>query len=200
MRDLSLHVMDLAQNSVRAEASQVRITLDVDVPGDRLTLTIADDGFGMSPALLATVRSPFATTRTTRRVGLGIPLFEENAQASGGAVSLASVEGEGTRISGTFGLSHVDRPPLGDLTGTLLALIVSAPPALDYLLEVTAGEQRYELDTRALRQALGEVGLDTPEVVQWMRESMDEGIQTLAPALWQEARAQTVPRGPRTAQ
>ncbi len=189
MRDLSLHIMDLAQNSVRAGASLVRIEVREDRADDTLIIALSDDGCGMSAELTEKVHSPFATTRTTRSIGLGIPLFEANAQMTGGGIELTSREGKGTTLIGRFGLTHIDRPPLGDVIGTMLALVVSTPLSPDYVLLLSNGADSFTLDTREIRQALGEVGLDTPEVVAWMRESMQEGFEALLPDLLSEARA-----------
>lgn len=191
MRDLSLHIMDLAQNSVRAEATLIHIEIFVDQSAEILRIALQDDGFGMAPELLKQVRSPFATTRTTRHIGLGIPLFEANAEMSGGGMALTSAPGQGTCIVGTFGLTHVDRPPLGDVVDTMLALIIAAPVGLDYVLTLATPEDAYTLDTREMRAALGEVALDTPAVVAWMRESMQDGFEALLPALRAEALATT---------
>lgn len=196
MRDLSLHIMDLAQNSVRAGAKLVRVEIGVNRPADTLVIALEDDGHGMPPELLTRVRSPFGTTRTTRHVGLGIPFFEASAAQSGGGIELTSTEGRGTRIAGRFGLSNIDRPPLGDVVGTMLALIISTPLEPDYVLSLTAPEGEYVLDTREMRAALGEVGLDTPEVIEWMRESMREGFNALMPELCAEAQATHIARIP----
>jgi len=195
MRDLSLHIMDLVQNSVRAGARLVRIEMTVDRGLDELILTIEDDGCGMPPELLEQVRSPFATTRTTRRFGLGIPLFEASAVQSGGSIELVSTAGRGTRIAGRFVLSNVDRSPLGDLTDAMIALIVSTPRTPDYVFTLIA-EGDYTLDTREMRAVLGEVGLDTPAVVAWMRDSMEEGLDVLPPELRAETRSTPVVQDP----
>lgn len=192
MRDLSLHIMDLAQNCVRAEAKLVHIEIFVNRRAGILRIALQDDGCGMSPELLERVRSPFATTRTTRNIGLGIPLFEANAQLTGGSLELTSTPGQGTRIAGTFGLTHMDRPPLGDVVGTMLALIIATPAGLDYVLSLATPEDAYTLDTREMRAALGEVPLDTPEVIAWMREGMTEAFETLLPDLRAEAQTTTI--------
>ncbi|MDR3050292.1 MAG: ATP-binding protein [Oscillospiraceae bacterium] len=183
MRDLSLHILDLAQNSVRAGASLVEISLLADPDADRLTVTLRDDGCGMPPDLLARVTSPFTTTRTTRGIGLGIPLFQENAELAGGGVRIVSEVGRGTTVTGDFGLRHVDRPPLGDIAGTVITLVVTTPLTPDYVLCLATGERRYTFDTREMRAALVTVGLDAPEVVAWMRESLREGIAEALPGL-----------------
>ncbi len=194
MRDLSLHILDLAQNCVTAGATLVELTIAIDKPADRLTITLADNGCGMTPEFVAQVKSPFTTTRTTRHVGLGIPLFAENAELSGGGVEIASAPGEGTTLTGTFGLSHIDRPPLGDVTGTVITLIVTTPIQPDYVCTFQNGDAAFALDTRELRAVLGpEVGLDTPEVVAWMRQSLDEGLAEVLAEVLPEVAVTRIP-------
>ena len=187
MRDLSLHIMDLAQNSVRANARLVRIEIRELRSEGWLHIIIEDDGCGMSEELLAQVHSPFTTTRTTRHVGLGIPLFEANARLAGGGIELTSTVDRGTRLVGTFGLQHVDRLPLGDIVGTMVSLIVSTPVVPDYAFALATETDEFLLDTREMRETLGDVPLDVPEVVAWMRESMREAFETLMPELYQES-------------
>ncbi|MBR4080184.1 MAG: sensor histidine kinase, partial [Clostridia bacterium] len=126
MRDLSLHVLDLAQNSITAGAKLVTVSIVIDERG-WLTFTLADDGKGMSPELLARVTSPVATTRTTRKVGLGIPLMMENAQRTGGDLTIQSEVGVGTTLTVTMDTTNIDCLPLGDLAGTMLSLMLTNP-------------------------------------------------------------------------
>ena len=111
MQELSMNVLDVAENSVAAGATLVAITLSIDTAAKRMTLTITDNGKGMPPEMAARVTDPFCTTRKTRKVGLGLPLLKMTAQATGGEMSIASKPGEGTTVRVTFGLSHIDRPP-----------------------------------------------------------------------------------------
>ena len=121
VRDLSLHLLDLVQNSITAGASLVTIRLTLEENG-MLTMVLADNGKGMSPELLSRVTSPFATTRTTRKVGLGIPMMKENAEKAGGTFQLESEEGKGTTLTCTMDTGNIDCLPLGDLSGTLLRI------------------------------------------------------------------------------
>lgn len=175
MRDLSLHILDLAQNSVTAGASCVEVEITVQRAADRLVIVIADDGCGMSPTFLAKVTSPFTTTRTTRPVGLGIPLFQENAEKTGGNLTIWSEQGKGTRLTAFFGLSHIDRPPMGDLADTFLTLVLTTPEHPDYVLRCVDGAACFTFDTREIRDTLGGLPLDLPDVVEWMREALREG-------------------------
>lgn len=115
MQTLSDHILDIAQNSIRAQASRVEIDLQENATEDSLVITIKDNGCGMDEAIVAKVTDPFFTSRTVRKVGLGIPLFKQNAEATGGNLKIESKTGEGTIIEAKFGLSHWDRPPMGDI-------------------------------------------------------------------------------------
>lgn len=178
MRELSLHILDLAQNSLTAGASRLDIIVEIDHKKDLVAITLSDDGKGMAPDFLKTVTSPFTTTRTTRKVGLGIPMFKENAELTGGTFSIESTVGAGTKMRAGFVLSSIDRPPLGDLAATMISLVVSNPEFhfhLDYLVD----GQPFSFDTEEIRAVLGPVPLDSPEVVSWMKDYLEEGIESL---------------------
>ncbi len=179
MRDLSLHLLDLAQNSITAGASLVTIRIRVDAQG-LLTMTLEDDGRGMSPELLARVTSPFATTRTTRKVGLGIPMMKENAEKTGGSFQLTSEEGKGTCLTATLDTRNIDCLPLGDLNGTLLSLMLTNPLAPDFLFEGETTQGSCRFDTREVRSTLGsEIPLNEPAVAQWLKEALDEELNPI---------------------
>ena len=171
MRDLSLHLLDLAQNSISAGASLVSIAITVDSNGF-LTLTLRDNGRGMSPELLQRVTSPFATTRTTRKVGLGIPMMMENAQRAGGTLSLESAEGVGTTLTATMDTKNIDCLPLGDLCGTLLSLMLTNPLSPDFLFEGSTPSGQCSFDTRAVRAVLGELPLNEPSIAAWLKATV----------------------------
>ena len=178
MRDLSLHILDLAQNSVKAEATLVTIRLELDENG-WLTFTLLDDGKGMSPELLAQVTSPFATTRTTRKVGLGIPMMEETARRTGGALTITSEVGVGTTLTATLDTKNLDCLPLGDIAGTLLSLFIGCPEKPDFLFEGSSPKGQGSFDTRQVREVLGGIPLNEPEVVAWMQEALKEEIDPI---------------------
>ena len=173
MRELSLNVLDIAQNSIAAGATRIELTVDVASTEDRLTIGIADNGCGMTPEQIAQVRDPFYTTRTTRKVGMGVPLFRMAAEMAGGGLAITSAPGKGTHVTATFQLSHIDRLPLGDMHGTVTALI-RLNPHLDFVYRYTADGKGYTLDTRELREVLGDVPLDTPDVMEWISDFLRE--------------------------
>lgn len=178
MRDLSLHLLDLAQNSIKAGASLVIIRLTVDEKG-WLTFTLKDDGCGMSEELLRRVTSPFATTRTTRKVGLGIPMMMENAERAGGSLTIESKEGLGTTLTATLDTHNIDCLPLGDLSGTILSLILTNPDRPEFLFEGASPKGSGSFDTREIRQALDGVALNEPAVIAWMKDALTETIDPI---------------------
>jgi signal transduction histidine kinase len=178
MRELSLHILDLAQNSLTAGAARLDILVAVDHGKDELTITLSDDGKGMSPEFVRQVVSPFTTTRTTRKVGLGIPMFKANAELTGGSFSIQSELGKGTTLQAVFVLSSIDRPPLGDLVSTMISLVVSNP-AFHFHLDYSVDGTSFVFDTEEIMGVLSGVPLDTPEVVAWMEEYLKEGMESL---------------------
>lgn len=173
MKELSLHILDVAKNSVTAEAGQVDIRLE-ETEDRTLTITITDDGRGMSPEFLATVTDPFTTTRTTRPVGLGLPLYRLAAEQTGGSLAIESALGEGTTVTAVFHREHIDCPPLGDLSGTM-ALLIQGSPWVDFTLEHVTPKGEYLFSSQEIKEFLGnEVPLDLPEVYIWIQEYLDE--------------------------
>lgn len=185
MRDLSLHLLDLAQNSITAGATVVTIRIEIGADG-MLTFTLMDDGKGMPPELLARVTSPFATTRTTRKVGLGIPMMMENAQRAGGDLTLRSEVGRGTVLRATMDTGNIDCLPLGDLSGTVLSLILLNPDGPDFRFEGKTVKGECSIDTREIRAALGDVPLNEPAVAAWLKETLTEEIDPIFGGVYHE--------------
>ena len=178
MKELSLHILDIAENSVKAAASLIEIAVSEDTESNLLTIYIKDNGCGMSEEFLKNVKDPFHTTRTTRRVGMGISLFEAAAVQCGGGLDISSKEGTGTNVTVRFLLNHIDRAPLGDMAGTMQTLIGGSPD-IDFIYRHTKDGREFILDTREMRSALDGVPLDTPEVILWVGDSVNEGINEL---------------------
>ena len=173
MPEISLNVLDVAENSTRAEASLVIITVKADTASDELTIVIKDDGCGMTPEMVKNVTDPFFTTRKTRRVGLGVPFFKLAAEMSGGRFSIESEVGVGTTVTAVFGLTNVDRMPLGDMTSTMHSLITMHEDT-DFLYTYSYDSDSFTLDTREFREVLGGVPFSEPEVSQYIREYLRE--------------------------
>jgi len=173
MRDISLHILDIVDNSLRAGASLIRIGITADEQQDTLTVTIEDNGSGMSAEMLEKVRSPFTTTRTTRSVGLGIPLLMAGCENTGGYLSIESAPGKGTKLTAVYGMSHIDRPPLGNIAETIASLVL-ANPQVDFVLTVRRDEC-FEFDTRMIKDTLQGVPITEPSVMVFIREYLEEG-------------------------
>lgn len=179
MKELSLHLLDIAQNSVSAGAKLVEITVEVEHSRDWMRLEVKDDGRGMDRDLLERVTDPFTTTRTTRSVGLGIPFFKEGAEGCEGTFELESTPGIGTRIAATYRISHIDRPPLGDMADTIYGLVCSSE-GIDFVYTYRVDGETYSLDTREIKGILGDdIPLSTPAVAAWIRENLQQGITEL---------------------
>ena len=177
MRELSLHILDILQNSIEAGATLVELTIEEDLSTDRLAITVGDNGRGMSEAQVARIFDPFYTTRKTRHVGLGLPLFKVAAQRCNGDLTVNSQLGQGTTVRATFQHSHIDRAPLGDMTGTLLAVILANKCDLRYIHRVDGKE--FEFHTASLKAELGEIPLTQPAVRQWLQKFIAEGERDL---------------------
>lgn len=174
MKELSLHIMDIVQNSITAGAAVIEVFLDILRESNVVSITVKDDGKGMSTEMLAHVTSPFVTTRTTRRVGLGISLFKAGAENTGGSFFIDSKVGVGTELTAIYVLDNIDRPPIGDFAGTMQTLIVSNPQ-IDFVVKVMIDGREEALDTREVKQVLGKgIPLDLPEISTWLRENLNE--------------------------
>ena len=178
MEDLSLHILDVARNAVEADATRVEITIEEDPGADRLLIEIRDNGRGMDPGAVARATDPFFTTRTTRRVGLGLPLLAAAARAAGGDLTIESAPGCGTRVRATFAHGHVDRAPLGDIETTVMVLSAGSPE-VDLVFRHAIGRGAFELDTRELRTVLGGEPLNSPAGIAALREAVRQGEAAL---------------------
>lgn len=174
MRDISLHVLDIAENSIRAGASLIKIDIAIDAGRDELTVCIEDNGCGMSKDMLKRVKDPFVTSRTTRKVGLGIPLFTASCEKTGGRLEIVSSSGHGTTLTATYKCSHIDRPPMGDIAETIYALTL-LNPQIDFVFSAKK-DDAFLYDTREIKVTLDGVPVTQPEVSQFIREYLQEGI------------------------
>ena len=178
MRELALHVLDVLENAVEAGARHIDLTVIEDVTADRLTIEVADDGRGMSDDTLRRVGDPFYTTRTTRHVGLGIPLFRAAARRCDGDLTLVSHPGVGTRLVATFRLSHIDRAPLGDMRGTLMGVLLS-DREVDLRYRHRVDGREFAFDSAEMRAALRGMPLSHPIAREWLVGFLAEGFAAL---------------------
>lgn len=178
MKDLSLHILDIVQNSIRAKATLVEIDISEHPEENKLIIRINDDGTGMSPEEVQKAIDPFYTSRTTRKVGLGLSLFKQNAEQTGGSLQIESEPGKGTKVTAAFGLNHFDRPVMGDLTGVLL-LLICASDAVDYVFKHQTPAGEFILDTREIRQMLENVPINHPDVRDFLKEMIAGNLEQI---------------------
>lgn len=174
-----MNVLDIAENSVAVGATLIEITLDIDTGARRLTLTVADNGRGMSPELLETVTDPFTTSRTTRKVGMGLPLLKMAAEQTGGELLIKSAQNVGTVVTATFTLGHIDLMPVGDMASTIAALI-QCSPEIDFIFTARADLDSFTADTREMRKILGgDISFALPQVALWLNEYLRENTNEI---------------------
>jgi anti-sigma regulatory factor (Ser/Thr protein kinase) len=178
VEDLSLHILDIAENAVRAEAKRIEVILTRDDGHDLLTLEIRDNGKGMDKETLTRTRDPFFTTKQ-KKTGLGIPLLAQSAEQTGGRLSIESQAGVGTVVTTTFRWCHIDRPRLGDIASTMVTLIAGHGNEVDFLYEERTGGGLNRLDTADLKQELGNVPITDPAVLGAIRETLTKEFTLL---------------------
>lgn len=178
MNDLSLHVIDIIQNSLSAGATLITLIVEEDTGRDLLKITIGDNGKGMSQEQVSKLEDPFFTSRTTRRVGMGIPLFKQSAEQSEGSLFVSSEAGKGTDVTASFRHSHIDRPPLGDIANALI-LMVSANPDIDFFFKYIYNGNEYVFDTKEVKEVLDGMPLNDPSIIRMLTEMVGSNIDDL---------------------
>lgn len=171
MEDLSLHILDIAENSVAAKADEIEIKIVEDEKKDLLALEIIDNGLGMDKQTIKRVLDPFFTTKSTRRFGLGLPLLSEAARAANGNLSIRSKKGKGTKIKAKFQYSHIDRKPLGDLGQTIITLVMGNPE-IDIIYIHRKNSRKYYFDTRKIKNKLMDTPINSPEGMRILRADL----------------------------
>jgi hypothetical protein len=178
MKDLSLHILDIAQNSISAGARNLEISIAQDLAANTLVIEVKDDGRGMSAEVLERVTDPYYTSRTTRKVGLGIPLFKQNAEATGGSLQIGSEVGRGTWLRVTFVHNHLDRPPLGDMAGVIV-LLTGASPHIRFVYNHRVDDALYVFDTDEVKEALDGLPVSDPQVLRFLKEMIYENLEAI---------------------
>jgi hypothetical protein len=176
--ELALHLLDAMQNSVEAGADRLELSIHEDLENDRMVIELKDNGQGMVPELAQKVLDPFVTTRKTRHVGLGLPLFATAARRCDGDFQVRSAPGKGTQLTAVFRYNHWDRAPLGDMPSALLAILLAERP-VDVLYTHRVGSRQFCFDSSEIRQELGDLPLSLPPVRTWMLKALQEGERGL---------------------
>ena len=179
MDEISLHILDIIQNSVKAGATLIKISIEYNWPTGILTVTIEDNGCGMDQEMVIRVTDPFVTTRTTRKVGLGLPMFKASAEGTGGNFEVKSQKGSGTTVKAVFNYKHIDCPPLGNMTDTIISQVISYKDIdFEYIFSTEAG--RMEFSSREIKNVLGGSSMiSEPAVIEWMRQSINNEIKEI---------------------
>lgn len=175
MKDLALHILDIVQNAITAGANFIEISINENLPDDMIKISIRDNGKGIPAEMLAQVTDPYITSRKTRKVGLGLPLFKQNAEQTGGWIAIKSDPGKSTEVAATFAANHIDLPPWGDLSGVIV-LLVAANPKLDFLYIHRSKSGEYIFDTRKIKIMLEGVPIGDPEVRRFLKEMLVENL------------------------
>jgi Histidine kinase-, DNA gyrase B-, and HSP90-like ATPase len=178
MNNLSMHILDIVQNSISANATLIEIRINENLEKNVLDILIKDNGKGMEDEFLEQVTDPYTTTRTTRKVGMGIPLLKHSAEQSNGFVKVNSIKEIGTTIQATFQHDHIDRPPLGDIAGTIV-LLVAANPDVDFKYVHCVNNNKYEFDTHEVKEILDDVRINDPKIRGMLKEMITENLSEI---------------------
>lgn len=175
MLELSLHILDIVNNSVKAKATKIEIEINEQLEKNLLSVSIKDNGCGMDEEFLKNVTDPFKTTRTTRKVGMGLSMFQAAAEATGGNLKITSKKNVGTEVFVTFTYDHIDRQPLGDMAETM-QILTSGNDSIDFIYRHIKNDKEFLLDTRQIKEVLGDVSLGNPDVTMWLKVYIEEGL------------------------
>ncbi len=178
MRELALHILDIAENSIAAGASQIAIGIRKDTRNDELVITVKDNGQGMDDELIAKVMDPFITSRTTRKVGLGIPLLKQAANACNGDLTIQSQPGKGTLLTAKFQECHIDRMPIGNLADTFLTLLLGTPE-VNWVLDYQVNDEIFHFDDTEVKEVLDGMSLTDYRVIEYLTNTIQNGINNI---------------------
>jgi len=182
MNELSLYLLDIMQNSIKAKATLINLDIIKDIDEDKLTIKIVDNGCGMSEEVLSKVLSPFYTTRTTRKVGLGLPLFKELAELCEGSFKIESKEGVGTTLTATFRLNNIDLPPFGNWVDTFYILVINDEDVdIKYNHKVIKDNETKEFvfDTIEIKNILDGMSIKDFSLMQWAKDYIKNGLEEI---------------------
>lgn len=178
MDDLSLHILDIIENSVRADATRVTLAIEISKADNILVITIEDNGKGMDAEEIRQCENPFYTTKACKKTGLGISLLKQSALETDGSFSLRSEKGKGTSVTAEFQFDHIDRRPLGDIAKTFY-LLIAAFPTVNLLLTFTQNGLSFDVDTAEIKKELEDIPINAPDVLKTLRKHITEGIRSV---------------------
>jgi signal transduction histidine kinase len=176
MKDLSLHILDIVENSINAGAGRITVKIAESKKNNLLTLEVNDNGRGMDEEMLRNAEDPFYTTRTTRKVGLGLPFLGQAARDSGGEMKIETEKGRGSRVTASFQQDHIDRKPLGDITATITVL-VAGNPHIDFIFELSRDDEELIIDTAEMKKELGDIPVNSPDVIRIIKVTINDWLK-----------------------
>lgn len=178
MKDFAMHIMDIVQNSISANATKITVNITESIVKNLLELVIEDNGKGIPEEMLENVTDPFVTSRTTRKVGLGLSLLKQHANSTGGGLKISSEVGRGTRVFANFELLHYDRQPMGDVAGTMV-LLAAANPRIQFIYEHSTDFGKYTFDTNEVNEMLEGMSISEATVIRFLREMIEENLNEI---------------------
>ncbi len=178
MKELAMHVYDLMENSTAANSTEVKLTIRDSLKDNIYAFTIEDNGKGMTPEFMAKVTDPYTTSRTTRKVGLGLPLIKMNTENCGGGMKLQSEVGKGTRLDFWFQHNHWDRPPMGDIAGTIV-MLCAAHEDIHIIYKHITDEGEFVFDTDEIHEALDGMSMNDVKVMGWLKDMVQENLEAI---------------------
>ncbi len=179
MQDLSLHVLDIVENSIAAGAEKIKISINEDTARNKLILTIQDNGMGMDKKTLTRALDPFFSTKKTRRIGLGLSMLAQATKEANGSFHIKSKKGKGTTITATFMHDHIDRKPIGDMTKTLMTLVATQGLDVDFLYKHHKNNYTFIFDTKTIKKDLKDIPLNNSEVIKYLRNNLKKEFKKL---------------------
>ncbi|SHF30454.1 MULTISPECIES: ATP-binding protein [Caloramator] len=178
MRELSLHIMDIIENSISADATLIELFIEENTLKNTFTIKIKDNGKGIDEEMLKNITDPFVTSRTTRRVGLGLSLFESTCLRCNGSLKVYSKVNVGTEVVATMEHENIDRPPLGKIEETVVTVLLN--PSIDLVYEHIYNDKKFVLDSREIKRILGSDEINTPEVLLWIKDFIKENLKEIS--------------------
>lgn len=175
MEEIAMYILDIVNNSIRAQAKNIHVFVRDSIKDNVIEIMIVDDGYGMDENKLSKVTDPFFTSRTTRNVGLGVPMFKDSVEMTGGTFLIQSLENDGTLIQGKYVKNHLDTPPMGDIIETIITLI-QTDKNIDYIFEYSNDEHEFLLNTIDIKEILDDVPINHPQILDWLRNYIKEGL------------------------
>lgn len=181
MRELALHIMDIAENGIPAQATRIEIRVHENKVQNRLVIMVRDNGRGIPQEMLARITDPFVTSRTTRRVGMGLSLLKAAAERCEGTFAIVSEPGKGTQVTAEFQYDHIDRAPLGDMVGSI-TLLIAGNPQVDFVYTHMWNTEEFMLDTAEIKAELGDIPISDPSVIKYLKQMISEALDRMRSA------------------